>query len=124
MALGTSGCGGAENGNSVSSGENNKDAEQNGNSDAEIIEVWANNRHDEEYMTKMVDQFNAEHSDIQIKYTIMTDDWANSIQLAYQANTAPDIITMSASDGMILSDYVNSGMFVSLTEYILSLIHI
>lgn len=118
MVLGMAGCGGTEKSNSAASGENDKQSEQKSNSDAEIIEVWTNNRHDEEYMTKMVDQFNAEHSDIQIKYTIMTDDWANSIQLAYQANTAPDIITMSASDGMTLSDYVNSGMFVSLTEYI------
>lgn len=57
--------------------------------DATVIEVWSNNRHDEEYMTKMVDEFNASHSDIQIEYTILTDDWANSIQLAFQANTAP-----------------------------------
>ncbi|MDO4268958.1 MAG: extracellular solute-binding protein, partial [Eubacteriales bacterium] len=88
------------------------------NGDAVTIEVWSNNRHDEEYMTAKVEEFNASHSDIQIKYTIMTDDWANSIQLAYQANTAPDIITMSASDGMTLSDYVSSGMFESLTSYI------
>lgn len=86
--------------------------------DATVIEVWSNNRHDEEYMTKMVDEFNASHSDIQIEYTILTDDWANSIQLAFQANTAPDIITIAASDNMTLSDYVNGGMFESLTPYI------
>ncbi len=82
------------------------------------VEVWSNNRHDETYMTEMVDAFNASHSDVQINYTIMTDDWQNSIQLAYQAGTAPDVITISASDGMKLSDYVSSGMFVSLSDYI------
>ena len=85
---------------------------------AVTVNVWSNNRHDEDYMTKMVDAFNASHSDVQINYTISTDDWANSIQLAYQANTAPDIITMSASDEMDLTTYVTSGMFAPLTDYI------
>ena len=86
--------------------------------DAVTINVWSNNRHDEDYMTKMVDAFNSSHTDVQINYTITTDDWANSIQLAYQANTAPDIITMSASDSMDLTTYVSSGMFAPLTDYI------
>ena len=86
--------------------------------DAVTIEVWSNNRHDEVYMTQMIEEFNATHSDVQINYTIMTDDWQNSIQLAYQANTAPDIISIAASDGLALSDYVTSGMFVSLNDFI------
>ena len=45
---------------------------------AVTVNVWSNNRHDEDYMTKMVDAFNASHSDVQINYTISTDDWANS----------------------------------------------
>lgn len=86
--------------------------------DATTIEFWTNNRHDEDYMTKMIEEFNATHTDIQINYTILSDDWANSVQLAYQANTAPDIISIQASDNMTLSDYVASGMFTSLSDYI------
>lgn len=86
--------------------------------DATVIEVWSNNRHDEVYMTQMVDEFNATHSDVQIEYTILTDDWTNSIQLAFQANTAPDVITTSATDGVVLSDWVASGLYASLTPYI------
>lgn len=82
------------------------------------IEVWTNNRHDENYMSAMIEEFNSSQSKIKINYTILTDDWSNSIQLAYQADTAPDIITMSASDGMTLADFVSSGMFVSLSDYI------
>lgn len=89
-----------------------------GSGEVTTIEVWSNNRHDETYMTKQVDAFNASHTDVQIKYTIMADDWANSIQLAYQAGTAPDVITIAASDGMKLSDYVSTGMFTSLSDYI------
>ena len=69
---------------------------------AATIEFWTNNRHDEAYMNEMIDSFNASHSDIQINYTILTDDWDNSIQLAYQGGTAPDIISIQASDNMTL----------------------
>ncbi len=88
------------------------------NGDVTTIEVWSNNRHDEAYMTEVIEKFNAENSDVQIKYTIMTDDYWNSIQLAYQANTAPDIAAIAASDGIVLNDYVNGGMFESLTPFI------
>lgn len=87
-------------------------------SGAKVIEVWTNNRHDEEYMTEMINKFNSDHSDIQIKYNVLSDDYKNSIQLAYQANTAPDIITVSASDEIELLDYVNSNMLTSLSDYI------
>lgn len=89
-----------------------------GDGSAVTIKVWSNNRHDEEYMTAQINAFNAAHTDIQIEYTILTDDWANSIQLAFQAGTAPDVITIAASDGMTLSDYVNGGYFDSLSSYI------
>ncbi len=121
-------CGGG--GNSSSDGETGGggtsetggDTEEQGSSgasgDATTITVWSNNRHDETYMTEMIDAFNSSHSDIQIDYVIMTDDWANSFQLAFQANTAPDIITIAASDGMTLQNYVDGGMFESLTPWI------
>lgn len=85
---------------------------------ATVIEIWTNNRHDETYMTEMINKFNAERKDIQIQYTIMADDYENSVQLAYQANTAPDIMTMSATDKVVLNEWVNSGMYESLSDYI------
>lgn len=93
-------------------------ASEGASGDATVIEVWSNNRHDEVYMTEMIEKFNASQSDVQIEYTILTDDWLNSIQLAFQANTAPDIITVAASDNLTLSDYVAGGMLNSLSPYI------
>lgn len=89
-----------------------------GSGETTEIEVWSNNRHDENYMVSQIEAFNSIQSEITINYTTMTDDWANSIQLAFQAGTAPDIITIAASDGMPLSDYVSSGIFDSLSDYI------
>ncbi len=135
MVLSLAGCGGSD--NSSSSGSDSSAASESGDAaadtaddsaadsgesaasgDAVTVEVWSNNRHDETYMTQKVEEFNSTHSDIQINYTIMADDWSNSIQLAYQANTAPDVMAVSASDGLKLSEWVGAGMFESLTSYI------
>lgn len=89
-----------------------------GKSDAVTIDFWTNNRHDSEYMTAKIEEFNASHDDIQIAYNVLTDDWLNSVQLAYQANTAPDIISVQASDDLKLQTWVDAGMLTSLTEYI------
>jgi multiple sugar transport system substrate-binding protein len=87
--------------------------------DVTTIEFWTNNRHDEAYMTEMIDAFNSSHTDVQINYTILTDDWANAIQLAYQGGTAPDIISIQASDPTnVLQTYVDAGMFAPITEYV------
>lgn len=113
MLTACGGSGSSESGSSTSAAASNA-----GSGEATVIEVWSNNRHDEEYMTKMIDEFNASHTDVQIEYTILTDDWLNSIQLAFQANTAPDVITVAASDLLPLSDYVNGGILESLSPYI------
>lgn len=113
MLTACGGSGSSESGSSTSTAASNASS-----GEATVIEVWSNNRHDEEYMTKMIDEFNASHTDVQIEYTILTDDWLNSIQLAFQANTAPDVITVAASDLLPLSDYVNGGILESLSPYI------
>lgn len=87
--------------------------------DATTIEFWTNNRHDEAYMTEMIEAFNSSHTDVQINYTILTDDWANAIQLAFQGGTAPDIISIQASDPTnVLQTYVDAGIFAPITEYV------
>lgn len=86
--------------------------------DVTTIEFWTNNRHDEAYMTEMIEKFNASHTEVQINYTILTDDWANAIQLAYQGGTAPDIISIQASDPIVLQTYADAGMFAPITEYV------
>ena len=60
-----------------------------------VVTYWSNDRHDETYMTEMINKFNAEHDDIEIQMTIMTDDFENSILLAYQGGTAPDLVGQS-----------------------------
>ncbi len=62
-----------------------------------VVTYWSNDRHDEVYMSEMIEKFNAAHDDIEIKMVIMTDDYENSILLAYEGGTAPDLIGQSVT---------------------------
>ena len=79
-----------------------------------VITYWSNDRHDEAYMQAMVDKFNAEHDDIEINMVIMTDDFENSILLAYRGNKAPDIVGQSID----IKNFADIGAVVDLTPYI------
>lgn len=82
--------------------------------DKTTITYWSIDRHDEAYVREMVDKFNAEHDDIFIDFITMTDDYENSILLAYDGGTAPDIIVASVT----LKNFVDYGAVVDLTPFI------
>ena len=82
--------------------------------DKTVINYWSNDRHDETYLSAMIEKFNASHEDIEIKMTIMTDDFENSIMMAIEGNTAPDIIGQSVT----LKNMVDMNAVVDLTPYI------
>ncbi len=82
--------------------------------DKTVVNYWSNDRHDEVYMTEMINKFNAAHDDIEIKMTIMTDDFENSILLAYQGGTAPDLVGQSID----VKNFADIGAIVNLRPYI------
>lgn len=56
------------------------------------IKVWTMNRHDADYMTEMVNRFNQENKDgIEIDYRIYTDNYQQTLDLAYATGEAPDV---------------------------------
>ena len=81
---------------------------------ATTLNYWTEDRHDVEYITAMVDKFNAEHDDIEVVLNVITDDYQNSIMLAYDGGTAPDIVGHMVSPKSLV-DY---GALEDLTPYI------
>ena len=79
-----------------------------------VINYWSNDRHDETYMTEMINKFNEAHDDIEIKMTIMTDNFEQSILLAYQGGTAPDLVGQSID----VKNFADIGAIVNLRPYI------
>jgi multiple sugar transport system substrate-binding protein len=56
------------------------------------IKVWTMNRHDADYMTGMVNQFNKQNKDnIEIVYRIYSDNYQQTLDLAYVTGEAPDV---------------------------------
>ena len=82
---------------------------------ATTIEFWTEDRHDQEYVQKMVDEFNASHDDIQINMTVVTDNYSNMLSLAYNGGTAPDLVL---NNTLPLNQFADTGMFVPLNSYI------
>lgn len=85
--------------------------------DKTVVEVWSGDRHDMEYVQSMVDKYNAENTDnIEIKLTIITEDYANMLALAYSGGTAPDIV--GNSNDVTLNLFADTGILAPLNDYI------
>ena len=82
-----------------------------------VVEVWSNDRHDQEYVQQMVDKYNAENTDnIQINLQIITEDYGNMLALAYSGGTAPDVIGQNAD--VTLNQFADTGIIYPLNEFI------
>ena len=85
--------------------------------DKTVVEVWTGDRHDMEYVQSMVDKYNAENTDnIEIKLTIITEDYANMLALAYSGGTAPDIV--GNSNDVTLNLFADTGILSPLNDFI------
>ncbi len=81
-----------------------------------VIEVWSEDRHDEDYVRKMIEKYNSENTDnIQVNLTTITEDYQNMINLAYTGGTAPDIVGANA---LPLNLFADTGILIPLNEYI------
>lgn len=66
--------------------------------DKVTISYWTTNRHDMEYMTPLIDQFNAESDHIYIDYQVYADNYAQMLDLAFSTNSAPDVFQLGSAD--------------------------
>jgi multiple sugar transport system substrate-binding protein len=70
-------------------------------------------------MEDQIKKFNDSHENIDIDLTVITENYANMMTMAYSAGTAPDLATISAgSSGFDLKTFVDGGLVVPLTDYI------
>lgn len=116
LVLSLAGCGGAPSG-TAGSGSTSGAAVS---GEKTVIEVWTNDRHDLDYVTAKIEEFNASNtSNIEIKQTVVTDDYINMLSMARSSGTAPDLAGVSAGmSGFDIKVFVDSGMVMPLTDYI------
>jgi len=82
-----------------------------------VVNVWTEDRHDLDYVEQMIEKYNTENTDnIEIKQTVITDDYANMLALAFNGGTAPDVIGFSTSTP--LNQFADTGILIPLNEFI------
>lgn len=76
---------------------------------------WTFQRHDMDYMKGLVDKFNQENKDgITVEYVVQSENFRQSLDLAFQANQAPDVFT-----GQDLAKYyVDKGQVEALDKWL------
>lgn len=89
-----------------------------------VINLWSGDRHDEVYVNEKIAQFNATHDDIEIKQTIVSNDYFNMIVMAYSSGNAPDIFTSTANvKSFDFQGFVQSGMLLPYPENMINDAH-
>lgn len=114
MAASLAGCGSsaADGGDGAQAGEAGGQAPEG----ATTIEYWTEDRHDLEYVEKMIDQYNQTNTDgIYINMTVISEDFKNMLALSYNGGTAPDVVV---AQSLPLSTFADTGILMPLNEYI------
>ncbi len=79
------------------------------------IVVWTFQRHDMDYVNAMLDKYNETNTDnIEVKLEVMSDNFDNNIDLAFQSNQAPDVFRGKVA----MMSYVQKGMAMPIDEFI------
>jgi len=80
------------------------------------ITVWTKDRHDQEFMTALVEKFNAENPDINVIYEMYTDNYNQVIEIASSTNELPSIYV---GNGDAQSDMLRQrGQLAYINEYL------
>ena len=63
------------------------------------ISYWTTDRHDQAYLTPLIEQYNETNSDnIYIDYQVYADNYAQMLDLAFSTDTAPDVFKLGGND--------------------------
>lgn len=63
-----------------------------GNGGKTKLTFWTADRHDADYIKGLVEKFNADNQDIEVEMSVMSENYVQSVDLAYASGQAPDIL--------------------------------
>lgn len=69
--------------------------------DVTELTVWAKDRHDQEYMQGVIDQFMAENPDIVINYEMYTDNYDQTVEIATGSGELPDLLAVNGKQSVV-----------------------
>ena len=79
------------------------------------VTVWTNNRHDLEYMNKVVDEFNKTNDHIELGYVVQTENYENLISMAANSGQSPDLLSqVKPAD---FKNFTDNGIIQPINDY-------
>lgn len=108
LALGIAGCGNNSGNNGSTNGAAEPDApagtaEAGSNTaakgEAVQLKYWTDDRHDQEYIKELINTFNETNKDnIQVELTVLSENYAQSVDIAFSSNQAPDVLRLKSAN--------------------------
>lgn len=109
LTAGLAGCSGGNSGDQAGGGNGGNSAQETASQAADkqetgapaqaegktTISYWTTNRHDQEYMTKKIAEFNESNDSIYIDFQVYADNYSQMLDLAFSTGTAPDVFQLT-----------------------------
>lgn len=107
MTLGLAGCGSPEAGQDTSGAP--------APIQKKVIKYWTDDRHDQEYIKELINQFNTANKDnIQVELTVMSENYNQSVDIAFSSNQAPDVLRLKSAN---TEAFVKKGYLAPIDSY-------
>lgn len=113
MSIGLAACGG--NGSSNSSPSASTGGSQSSPSaspsqaskDPVTLQYWTSDRHDQEYITEVINKFNETNEDnITVEIKVMSENFDQALDIAFASNQAPDVFRAKGMKNLVSKGYV------------------
>ena len=80
-----------------------------------MINIWTKNRHDATYVQAKVDEYNKTNTDnIEVVYTLYTDNYKQAVDMAAQNGELPDILVQQ---NQVFDSYFSNGQWADLYQF-------
>lgn len=80
-----------------------------------VINIWSKDRHDADYVQQKIDEYNETNTDnVEVVYTLYTDNYQQAIDMAAQNGELPDILVYQ---GAAFNKYLLNGTWADLYQF-------
>ncbi|WP_240420082.1 ABC transporter substrate-binding protein [Paenibacillus periandrae] len=81
-----------------------------------IIKYWTDDRHDQEYIKELINQFNTSNKDnIEVELTVMSENYNQNVDIAFSSNQAPDVLRLKSAN---TETFFKKGYLASIDTYL------
>lgn len=119
LASSLAACSGGSNGganNGTGAGTNTGSSGSEASGEKTKISYWTGDRHDSEFITELVNQFNETNTDnIEVELVIKGDDFDQALDMSFQTNEPPDVIRVKENT---IQTFYKKGYLAPIDEFL------